>query len=159
MVYTVKSKGGKSEQKEEIVAVSKDWIKDADYAEGIIQHVNNLGNTDEFVRVTPGESILIRIEKVHKLRYIHPRTQWVPDPHHKRLRNINDSPGKRMKQIQAPGYWEVIFHGETQPMRTENKFVCQFKKGFLDEVKRLRCGFVDIPGGDFKESHLHNYPT
>ena len=64
-----------------------------------------------------------------------------------------------MKQIQAPGYWEVIFHGETQPMRTDNKFVSQFKKGFLDEVKSLRCGFVNIPVGDFKESHLHNYPN
>mgnify|MGYP000120516818 CR=1 FL=1 len=47
LVYsTVKSKGGKLEQKEEIIAVSKDWIKDADYAEGVIQHVINLGNTE-----------------------------------------------------------------------------------------------------------------
>jgi hypothetical protein len=76
-----------------------------------------------------------------------------------RLKNINDSPGKRMKQKQATGYWEVIFHGETQPMRTDNEFVSQFKKGFLDEVKRQRCGFVDIPLGDFKELHLHNYPN
>jgi hypothetical protein len=59
LVYTIKSKEGKLEQKEEIIAVSKDWIKDADYAEGIIQHVINLGNTDEFVPVPPGESILI----------------------------------------------------------------------------------------------------
>jgi hypothetical protein len=160
LVYsTVKSKGGKLEQKEEIIAVSKDWIKEAEYAEGVIQHVINLGNTDEFVPVPPGESILIHTKKVHKLRYIHPHTQWVPDPHHKRSRNLNDSPGKRMKQIQAPGYWEVIFHGETQPMRTDKEFVSQFKKGFLDEVKFLRCGFVDIPVGDFKESHLHNHPN
>ena len=34
----------------------------------------------------------------------------------------------------------------------------QFKKGFLEEVKRLRCGFVDIPVGEFKDSHLHEYP-
>ncbi|KAI2502762.1 hypothetical protein MHU86_11666 [Fragilaria crotonensis] len=63
-----------------------------------------------------------------------------------------------MKQIQAPGYWEVIFHGETQPIRTDEDFVKQFKTGFLEEVKRMRCGFVDIPVGDFKESHLHEYP-
>jgi hypothetical protein len=37
------------EQKEEIFTVLKDWIKDADYAGGVIQHVINLGNTkDEF---------------------------------------------------------------------------------------------------------------
>jgi hypothetical protein len=105
------------------------------------------------------ESILIHTKKVHKLRYIHPHTQWVPDPNHKRLRNINDSPGKRMKQMQAPGYWEVIFHGETQPMQSDEESVSQFKKGLLDEVKRLRCGFVDIPLGDFEELHLHSYPN
>ncbi len=75
LIYAVKSKGGKLEQKEEI-AVSKDWIKDADYAEGVIQRVVNLGNTDEFVPVPPGESILIHTKRVHKLRYIHPHTQW-----------------------------------------------------------------------------------
>jgi hypothetical protein len=115
LVYTVKSKGGKLKHKKEIIAVSKDWIKDADYAEGVIQHVLNLGNTDEFIPVPSGESILIHTERVHKLRNIHPHTQWVPDPHHKRLRIINDSPGKRMKQIQAPGYGEVIYHGELNP--------------------------------------------
>ena len=74
LVYTVKCKGGKLEQREEIIAVSKDWIKDADYAEGVIQHVINLGNADEFVLVPPGESIQIHTSKVHKLRYIHPHT-------------------------------------------------------------------------------------
>ena len=107
----------------------KDWIKDADYAEGVIQHVIILGNMDEFVPVPPCESILVYTTKVQKRRYIrHPHTQWVPDPHHKRSRNINNSSGKRMKQIQAPGYWEVIFHGETQPMRTDEEFVSQLKK-------------------------------
>jgi hypothetical protein len=34
----------------------------------------SLGNTDEFVPVPPGESILIHTKRVHKLRYIHPHT-------------------------------------------------------------------------------------
>ena len=79
----------------------------------------------------------------------------MPDTHHKRLRSNNDSSGKGMRPIQTPGHWDVIFHGETQPVSTGDDFVGQFKKGFLDEVKRLRCGFVDIPVRDFKESHLH----
>jgi len=160
LVYNVKTKEGKLEKKEEKIAVSKDWIKDADYAKGVIQHVINLGNTDGFVPVPEGETILIHTKKVHKLQYVHPHTRWVVDPQWKRsLRSNSDSPGgKHMKQIQAPGYWEVIFHGETQPIRTDEDFVKQFKTGFLEEVKRMRCGFVDIPVGDFKESHLHAYP-
>ncbi len=59
LVYTVKSKGGKLEQKEEIIAVLKDWIKDADYAGGVIKHAINLGNTDDFVPVPPGRSIIV----------------------------------------------------------------------------------------------------
>ena len=44
-------------------------------------------------------------------------------------------------------------------MRTDKEFVSQFKKGFLDGVKRLWCGFMDIPVGDLKKLHLHNYPN
>ena len=43
---------------------SKDWIKDADYAEVVIQHVINLGNTDEFVPVPPGETIHIHTNHI-----------------------------------------------------------------------------------------------
>jgi hypothetical protein len=160
LVYIVKTKEGNLEEKEEKIAVSKDWIKDANYAKGVIQHVINLGNTDEFVPVPEGEAILIQTQKVHKLRYVHPQIQWVPDPEYKRsFRSNSYSGGKQMKQIQAPpGYWEVIFHGETQPIQSDEDFVKQFKKGFLDKIKRLRCGFVDIPVGDFKESHLLEHP-
>jgi hypothetical protein len=51
LVFSVKRKAGNMEQKEEIIAVSKDWIKDADFAEGVVQHVINMGNTDEFILV------------------------------------------------------------------------------------------------------------
>ncbi|KAI2508001.1 hypothetical protein MHU86_6408 [Fragilaria crotonensis] len=54
LVYNVKTKEGKLEKKEEKIAVSKDWIKDADYAKGVIQHVINVGNTDGFVPVPEG---------------------------------------------------------------------------------------------------------
>jgi hypothetical protein len=158
LVYSAASKEGKLEQKEEIMFVSKDWILDAEYGEGVMQHVINLGSTDEFVTVPPGKSVFIHTKKVHRLRYVPPHTQWVPDPHHKRSRHTGKS-GKRMMQVQAPGYWEVIFHGETKPMRTDDQFVSQFKKGFLEEVKRLRRGFVDIPVGDFKVSHLKEHPN
>ena len=158
LVYSAKSNEGRFEKKEEVINVSKDWIKDADYASGVIQHVINLGNTDEFVEVPPGKNIFIHTKKVHKVRYVQPHTQWVLDTGHKRSRNIGKS-GKKMTQLQAPGYWEVKFHGETKPMRADDEFVSQFKKGFLDEVKRLRSGFVDIPVGDFKVSHLNEHPN
>ena len=93
------------------------------YQRGDIQHVIDLGNTDEFVPVPEGETILIHTKEVHKLQYIHPHTAWVPDPHAKRsLRSNSYSGVKQMKQIQASGYWEVTFHGETQPIQTDEDF-------------------------------------
>ena len=157
LVYFEKNELGEVQQKEETIPLSKEWIRDVKYAEGVIQHVINLGNTgDGFVAVPPGETILIHAKKVRKLRYVPPHTQWVADRHHKRTRQ---NPGQKMVQVAAPGYWEVLFHGETKPMITDEQFVSQFKQRFLDEVKHLRGGFVNIPVGDFKVSHLDEHPN
>ncbi len=63
-----------------------------------------------------------------------------------------------MKSIPIPGYWELLFHGEKKPMRADKDFLSNFKPNFLEEVKRMRCGFMDIPVGDFKVSHLQEHP-
>ena len=156
--YRTKTKEGTIEEKEERIVVSEEWIKGANYAPGIVQHVINLGNVnDAFVPVPPGKRILLQNKKVSRLRYVHPHTRW--------MLNAQAQPpgskkgGKRMTQVTDPGYWEVIFRGETKPIRTDDTFVNNFKKAFLDEVKRLRCGFVDIPVGDFKVSHLQEHPN
>ena len=47
-----------------------------------------------------------------------------------------------------------------KPRKTGDDMVFQFKERFLDEVKRMRSGgFVDIPVGDFKTSHLDEHPN
>ena len=33
-----------------------------------------------------------------------------------------------------------------------------FGQGFIDDLMRAKCGFHEIPAGDFKESHLSRYP-
>ena len=64
-----------------------------------------------------------------------------------------------MKSVPIPGYWEVMFHGEKKPMRADKAFLSNFKPNFMDEVKHMRCGFVDIPVGDFKVFHLQEHPN
>ena len=67
--------------KEEIMTVSEDWNKDANYGEGVVQHVINLGLHNKFVAVPPGRCIFIHTKKVHSVRqYVHPQTLWVPNP-------------------------------------------------------------------------------
>ena len=160
LVYSVENGAGNMEEKEEIITVSEDWINDANYGEGVVQHVINLGLHSKFVEVPPGRRIFIHTKKVHSVRYVHPQTMWVPNPD--RVSEMDSKNGKRniaMKSVPVPGYWEVMFHGEKKPMRADEEFVSNFKKNFLEEVKRMRCGFVDIPVGDFKLSHLQEHPN
>jgi hypothetical protein len=44
-------------------------------------------------------------------------------------------------------------------MRADEEFVSNSKQNFLEEVKRMRSGFVDIPVGGFKLSHLQEHPN
>ncbi len=98
----------------------------------------NLGLHNKFVDVPPGRRIFMHTKKVHSVRYVHPQTMWVPNP--ERVSDIDSKNGKRKKSVPIPGYWEVMFHGERK-------------------LKRMRCGFVDIPVGDFKVSHLQEHPN
>jgi hypothetical protein len=86
---------------------------------------------------------------------------WVPNP--ERVSEINSNNGKRkivIKRVPIPGYWrEVMFHGEKKPMRVYEDFLSNFKPTFLEEVEHMRCGFMDIPVGDFKVSHLQEHPN
>ena len=54
LVYSVESGSGTLEEKEEIITVLEDWIKDVNYGEGVVQHVINLGLHSKFVDVPPG---------------------------------------------------------------------------------------------------------
>ncbi len=68
LVCGVKNGAGTLEEKEEIITVFlEDWIKDANFGEGVVQHVINLGLHNKFVEVPPGRRIFIYAKKVHKL--------------------------------------------------------------------------------------------
>ncbi len=64
LVYSVKSGAGNTEEKEEIKTVLEDWIKDANYGEGVVQHLINLGLHSKFVEVPFGRRIFIHTKKV-----------------------------------------------------------------------------------------------
>ena len=155
LVYDVQNGAGTLEEKEEMNAVSEDWIKDANEGEGM-----DLGLQNKFVEVPPGRRSFIHTKKVHSVRYVHPQTMWVPNP--ERLSEIDSKNGKRkiaMKSNPIHGYWEMMFHGEKKHMRADGDFLSNFVRNFLEEVKRMRCGFVGIAVGDFKVSHLRKHPN
>jgi hypothetical protein len=65
-----------------------------------------------------------------------------------------------MKEVPTDGYWRVTFEDNSKPMRTDETFVKEnFREAYIDELKRVKRGFVDIPVGDFKVSHLSEHPN
>ena len=155
--YKVRNVKGMSEMVEESIPVSEDWIKDAAYEPGVIQHVINLGLANNFVEVPLGRTFHIQTKKVHSLRYVHPTVRFVPAD--VGVTESNDGNlTEPMEKVNVAGYWMVLFEGEKEAIRVDDAFVSFLPAKFLDEVKRMRCGFVDIPVGTCKVSHLHEHP-
>ncbi|MFN9983215.1 MAG: hypothetical protein ACK53Y_25025, partial [bacterium] len=74
-----------------------------------------------------------------------------------RRKEINNAP---MKEVISGGYWQVIFQDDSRPMRTDETFVkANFPDAYISELMRMKKGFVDIPVGDFKVSHLSEHPN
>ncbi len=69
-----------------------------------------------------------------------------------RRKKINNMP---MKEVISGGYWQVIFQDNSRPMQTDETFVkSSFWDTYISKLMQVKKGFVDIPVGDFKVSHL-----
>jgi hypothetical protein len=153
--YRTKTNEGAIEEKEEKMVVSEEWIKAAKYAEGVVQHVINLGNlNNEFVPVPHGRTILLQNKKVLQLRYVHSHTRWTVDPHARPPRRMvsRGKAGKRMIQVTEPGNWEVLLRGETEPIRNDDTFVDNFKNHSL--MRLSECG-TDLLTSQWAISKYH----
>jgi hypothetical protein len=65
-----------------------------------------------------------------------------------------------MKEVISGGYWQVIFQDDSRPMQTDESFVkANFWDAYISELKEVKKGFVDIPLGDHKVSHLSEHPN
>jgi hypothetical protein len=74
-----------------------------------------------------------------------------------RRKEINNM---HMKEVICGGYWQVIFKDNSRPIRTDETFVkANFPNAYISELMRMKKGFVDIPVGDFKVSHLSEHPS
>ena len=147
----------------EDLVVSEEWIQGAGFKPGVVQHVVNLGSADNsFLPIPGGRSVVFHRKKVTSMRWVPPSVRWLNAGHRSRGKEIRNGKAvakkARLEQAPVPGYWEVKLHGEKLGIRVDDAFVSQFKQSFLDELKGLKCGFVDIPVGDFKASHLQQHP-
>jgi hypothetical protein len=63
-----------------------------------------------------------------------------------------------MKDVISGGYWQATFQYNSRPMQTDETFVkANFPDAYISELMRMKKGFVDIPVGSFKVSHLSEH--
>ena len=65
---------------------------------------------------------------------------------------------KPRKQIVVPAHWIALHANGLKKKITEEELVELFGEAYLNQVKRSEFGFIDVPVGDFKESHLFKFP-
>ena len=124
--------------KDEIIPLSEEWIKEAGYKPGVIEHVINMGSVDDFVEVDDGEkSFRINTKKVQRLRYVPASNRVIPSDVEDG-KKMPTAKGKTVQRSLTAGYWMVIFENETQALRVDDAFVNNFPTKFLEEVKRMR---------------------
>ncbi len=65
-----------------------------------------------------------------------------------------------MKEVISGGYWQIIFQDNSRPIDIDETFVkANFPNAYISELMQVKKGFVDIPVGDFKVSHLSEHPS
>ncbi len=65
-----------------------------------------------------------------------------------------------MKEVIPGGYWQVFFQDNLRSMQTDETFVKgNFPNAYISKLMQVKKGFVDIPVGDFKVSHLSEHPS
>jgi hypothetical protein len=69
----------KVEEIEEIMVVSEEWVKLADFANGVVEHVISMDSGCGFVPVPKGAEVLMNMRKILRVKYVRPTAQWVLD--------------------------------------------------------------------------------
>ena len=71
---------------------------------------------------------------------------------------VTESSWSNKKFVPVSGYWKGR-HANGSTIRVEEKELrSKFGDAYVDQVKNMRCGFMDIPVGEYKVSQLHKYP-
>jgi hypothetical protein len=156
--------------------INEEWVRSA-YSPEMVDHIINLDSACGFARVPPtSEPVRVHNKTIDRVRYRPPFTVFVPDTpitpetireDKQSLRTRHQKTQERMKrseplkkEINVPGSWVARVGGMHLECDVEESLLVEkFGKVYVDEVKKLYRGFVDVPVGEQKESRLHQYPN
>ena len=156
--------------------VSERWMRD-EFPPEVLEHVVNMtSEEDGFITVPEGVSFQILDKKIIRVRYQPSQVRKILDAEKVRemgeaaLRNQrlkrkrqgkaedqskNDLP---KKEITTQPRWVVKFEDDTTMVVAEEVVRGEFGDLFTEELKSLKCGYVDVPVGNSKISRLSMNP-
>ena len=142
--------------------VDEQWVRQA-FSKEVVDQIMSFdsGNADGFVPVpqTARNVAPTRINRLPIVRvcYVHPTVRCVPNIDCDET-EVTDSSWSNKKFVPVSGYWKGR-HANGSTIRVEEKELrSKFGDAYVDQVKNMRCGFMDIPVGEYKVSQLHKYP-
>ena len=141
--------------------VDEQWVRRA-FSKEVVDQIMSFdsGNADGFVPVpqTARNVAPTRINHLPIVRvcYVHPTVRCVPNIDCET--EVTGSSWSNKKFLPVSGYWKGR-HANGSTIRVEEKELrSKFGDAYVDQVKNMRCGFMDIPVGEYKVSQLHKYP-
>ena len=163
--------------------VTDRWMRD-EFPHDIIKHVVDMAvEEDDFIAVPDGVSFQLLDKKITRVRYQPSQQRYILDA--EKIREIGEDAlreqrlarkreelagtrksGRRQNKVDdlprklviTEPRWVVKFADKKTMVVGEELIRENFGDRFTDELLSLRRGFVDIPVGDNKPSHLHLYP-
>ena len=152
------------------MSVDEQWVRRA-FSKEVVDQIMSFdsGNADGFVPVpqTAKNVAPTRINHLPIVRvcYVHPTVRCVPNVDLET--EVIESSGQAgswlpsvstKKFVPVSGYWKGR-HANGSTIRVEeNELRSKFGDAYIDQLKNMRCGFMDIPVGEYKVSQLHKYP-
>ena len=125
---------------EEEVLVPPWWINYNKYKSDVIQHVINMGQTDNgYVMVPPGMDIHVQNRAISQLKYVPASTTRKPIENESIQKGNSIVRGKQLRKRRAaddmietpvPHHWLVKFSGETKGLRVNDDFLSAFDQDF-----------------------------
>ena len=129
-------------------------------------HTRETLDTEEFKKQNKRRKMKKRLREAQRFRtYETPGVHLRPRENRKVVKDTEDDDEESedepipMRTIEVEEGWKAKLANNKQVYVEEENLRSSFGDEFVDMVKSMRQGFVDIPVGDYKKSTLHLYPN
>ena len=172
MVFEVPDRDNPGKTKRDFLEekIEEEWVRRS-FAPEMVQHIINLDSgLKSWTTVPPSqEPVRVYNKPIVRVRWRPPFKILVPvNTATEKESPMTTSPSKntptdaisKEEERMVPGVWYAkLADSDVKECIVQEEFLVEkFGKVYVDEVKKMNRGFVDVPVGEHKPSSLQNYP-